>query len=51
MEYEVFFGCNIVGTIIVVLIIIYHIIGAKQVKNLSEEAVENDVLLSSKKSQ
>jgi hypothetical protein len=51
MEYEVFFGCNIVGTIIVVLILIYHIIGAKQIKSLSDESMEVDVSLSSKKSQ
>ena len=51
MEYEVFYGCNIVGTIIVLLIMIYHIIGAKQIKTIAEESVEMNVSLSSKKSQ
>lgn len=51
MEYEVFYGCNIVGTIVVCLIIIYHLIAAKSVKSLNDDTSIADVQVSLKKSQ
>lgn len=51
MEYEVFYGCNIVGTIVVCLIIVYHLIAAKPVKSLDDDVSGKEVTASIKKSQ
>lgn len=51
MEYEVFYGCNLVGTLVVVLIIVYHLIGAREIKSLSENDPCVDLHVSLKKSQ
>jgi hypothetical protein len=50
MEYEVFLGCNIAGSIVVVLIIIYHMIATSPIKSIAPEG-ETHVSLKSKKSQ
>jgi hypothetical protein len=53
MEYEVFYGCNVAGSIVVVLILLYHLLAAKPIKSISTIVDERDVLTgkSTKKSQ
>jgi len=51
MEYEVFYGCNIVGTIVVFLIIAYHLIAAKSTKTLDDDLPTKEVPSGIKKSQ
>lgn len=51
MEYEVFYGCNIVGTIVVFLIIAYHLIAAKSAKTLDDDLPTKEVPSGIKKSQ
>jgi len=50
MEYEVYFGCNIVGALAVLLIFIYHLISTQPLKSIdSAEEEEIDVSLKKKK--
>ena len=52
MEYEVYFGCNIVGALAVLLIFIYHLISAQPLKSIDSAEEENlDVLMKRKKQQ
>jgi hypothetical protein len=51
MEYEVFFGCNIIGTAVVVLIILYHLVGSVPLKSIERDEQTGEVELSFKKSQ
>ena len=50
MEYEVYFGCNIVGALAVLLIFIYHLISTQPLKSIdSTEDEDIDVSLKKRK--
>ena len=51
MEYEIFYGCNVVGSLVVLLILVYHLIAAKPLKAIEDDASYPDVSISLKKSQ
>ena len=52
MEYEVYFGCNIVGALAVLLIFIYHLISAQPLKSIELSVDEQtDVSMKKKKQQ
>jgi hypothetical protein len=48
MEYEVYFGCNIVGALAVFLIFIYHLISTEPLKSF-DPADDDDIDVSLKK--
>ena len=51
MEYEVFYGCNIVGALVVFLILVYHLISSRPLKTIEDDLVNTDVSVISRKSQ
>ncbi len=52
MEYEVYFGCNIVGALAVLLIFIYHLISTQPLKSIDMiDEEEVDVSMRKKKQQ
>lgn len=52
MEYEIYFGCNIVGALAVFLIFIYHLISTQPLKTIDiGDDEEVDVSMKKKKQQ
>jgi hypothetical protein len=52
MEYEVYFGCNIVGALAVFLIFVYHLISTQPLKSIDMiDEEEIDVSMRKKKQQ
>ena len=49
MEYEVYLACNLIGTMVVVLIFVYHLVASKPIVSLSTALNDDEVLLSLKK--
>jgi hypothetical protein len=51
MEYEVFYGCNLVGSLVVALIVLYHLLASKPIISVQDQHPTKDFNVNVKKQQ